>query len=156
MAAAPRRVNAAAPKSDARAAPPPADGSDAAYKPARAPNGPSGRMSDSSFLAAVGADLLGAADEGGWASERLPIDDIVAAGFGAGARAEDAADLLPPEERARLEFAWAEGGLLDELREAELAAAGAAGGGGGAKAAAADDAAAAAAADADVANAEAA
>ena len=77
-------------------------------------------MSDSSFLAAVGlSDILSACDEGGWSHERLPVDDVVTAGFGAGARADEAIDLLSPEEREKKEFSWVAGGLLDELREAE-------------------------------------
>jgi hypothetical protein len=77
-------------------------------------------MSDSSYLAAVGlSDILSVSDEGGWAHEKLPVDDVVTAGFGAGARAEDAIDLLSPEEREKKEFSWAAAGLLDALREAE-------------------------------------
>ena len=79
--------------------------------------------SDSRFIDAVGFScLLDVTDEGGWAFEALPQEDV-AANFGAGARAETEADLKPPEEKERAELSWADAGLLDAIREAEEAAA---------------------------------
>ena len=75
--------------------------------------------SDSRFLDAVGfSDFFDVTDEGGWAFETLPQEDVVAS-FGSGARAETEQDLKPPEERERAELSWVDGGLLDAIREAE-------------------------------------
>ena len=60
-------------------------------------------------------------DEGGWAHERIPFDELVAASLSGGARAEDASDLLSADERERAEFKWTEAGILNVLREAEVA-----------------------------------
>jgi hypothetical protein len=79
-------------------------------------------MSDSRFIDAVGFfGLLDITDEGGWAFEVLPQEEVVV--FGAGARAESEADLKPPEERERAEFQWADMGLLDAIVAEEEAAA---------------------------------
>lgn len=80
-------------------------------------------MSDSSYSTAMGLGDIFSFDEGGWAHERLPIDELVVSGLSGGARIEDASDLLSPEERERAEFTWTDGGLLQMLREAEAAAA---------------------------------
>jgi hypothetical protein len=81
--------------------------------------------SDSRFIDAVGFfGLLDITDEGGWAFETLPQEEVLV--FGAGARAETEVDLASPEERERAEFSWAGDGamgLLDAIVAEEAAAA---------------------------------
>ena len=78
--------------------------------------------SDSRFIDAVGFfGLLDITDEGGWAFETLPQEEVLV--FGAGARAETEADLESPEARERAEFSWADMGLLDAIVAEETAAA---------------------------------
>lgn len=84
-------------------------------------------MSDSSYSTAFGLSDIFSFDEGGWAHERLPIDELVVTGFSVGARAEEASDLLSPQDRDRADFTWSENGILTSLREAEAVAAAAAG-----------------------------
>jgi hypothetical protein len=78
-------------------------------------------MSDSNYGASMGLGDILAFDEGGWAHERIPFDELVAASLSGGARAEDASDLLSADERERAEFKWTEAGILNVLREAEVA-----------------------------------
>ena len=84
-------------------------------------------MSDSSYATSFGLGDIFSFDEGGWAHERLPIDELAVTNFSVGARAEDASDLLSPQDRDRADFSWTESGLLQILREAEAVAAAAAG-----------------------------
>jgi hypothetical protein len=92
--------------------------------------------SDSRYIDAVGyIGMLDITDEGGWAFEALPQEDVVLA-FGSGARAETEVDLSSPEERERAEFTWTDAGALDAIAAEEVAAASRAG---AATAAAADD-----------------
>jgi hypothetical protein len=79
-------------------------------------------MSDSRFLDAVGfSEMYDVTDEGGWAYEVLPTEDIGFAGIAA--RVETELDLLPPLERELCELAWGDMGFQQFLEAEDLSVA---------------------------------
>ena len=78
--------------------------------------------SDSSYSHRVGFhNNLDITDEGGWAFETLPKEEILLAGYHTALRAETALDLLPPEDRELRELMWNDLGLVTMYQQLEEA-----------------------------------